>query len=88
MVYLISYDLRAPGRDYSNLISEIKSLGSWAKPLESLWLVETTLDTQTVVSRLNALDLTDRLLVIHVSTPWRSVGLDQEVVDWMKRAIS
>ena len=88
MVYLISYDLRAPGRDYSQLISEIESFSSWAKPLESLWLIETTLDTQTIVSRLNALDLTDGLLVIHVNTPWRSVGLDQRVVDWMNRAIS
>lgn len=87
MVYLISYDLRAPGRDYPGLISEIKSLGTTAKPLESLWVVDSTLDAQTIVSKLKALDLTDRLLVIHIDNPWWSVGLDQRIADWMKQII-
>ncbi len=27
----ISYDLKSPGQDYSKIISEIKTLGPWAK---------------------------------------------------------
>lgn len=87
MVYLVSYDLRYPGQDYTALIREIKSLGSWAKPLESLWLVETSLTSSAVVDQLTALDLTDKVLVIHVSTPWSSLHLSQDVVDWMKQRI-
>lgn len=87
MVYLISYDLKYPGRDYTRLISEIKSLGSWAKPLESLWLVDTYLDTVSIVSKLSALDLTDKLLVIRAINPWRSVRLDQDVANWMQQKV-
>lgn len=87
MVYLISYDLKYPGRDYTRLISEIKSLGSWAKPLESLWLVDTYLDTISIVSKLSALDLTDKLLVIRANNPWRSVRLDQDVANWMQQKV-
>lgn len=87
MVYLISYDLKYPGRDYTQLISEIKTLGLWAKPLESLWLVDTHLDTASMVSKLSALDLTDKLLVIRANIPWRSVRLDQDVANWMHQKV-
>lgn len=33
--YLISYDLMAPNKDYSKLISAIKEYGTYAKVLES-----------------------------------------------------
>lgn len=87
MIYLISYDLKYPGRDYTNLISEIKSLGNWAKPLESVWLVDTNIDILSIVSKLRSLDLTDKLFVVHVSNPWRSVGLDQIVADWIQNRV-
>jgi len=39
---LISYDLvHAPESDYINLAKHLKSYSSWAKPLESFWLVKT-----------------------------------------------
>ena len=38
--YIISYDLRAPGRDYTSLYKTIK-LRDWQHPLESMWLVYT-----------------------------------------------
>ena len=37
--YIVSYDLMAPHKDYSGLISAIKSYGTYAKVLESCWLI-------------------------------------------------
>ena len=40
MIYVISYDLRVPGRDYSGLYDAIKVCGkSYQHPLESTWFV-------------------------------------------------
>ena len=34
-IYIISYDLKIPGRDYTSLYDAIKSLGDWQHLLES-----------------------------------------------------
>jgi hypothetical protein len=61
----ISYDLKSPGQDYSKIISEIKTLGPWAKVLESLWFVSTTLSASDVVSKLKTkIDYNDSIIVI------------------------
>lgn len=84
MIYLITYDLRVPGQNYSDLIDEIKTVGSdWAKPCESTWFVESNLTAETILDRLTAIDATDKVVVISVSTPWSTYGLDKDVLDWM-----
>jgi hypothetical protein len=88
MAYLISYDLRYPGRDYTRLTAEIGALGTCVKPLESVWIVDSTLDVQTIIARLNAVDMTDSLLVIRVNNPWWSIGLDQRIVTWMQQIVN
>lgn len=88
MIYLITYDLRVPGQNYSDLIKEIKAIANgWAKPCESTWIVKSSLTTEEIVKRLNAIDATDKVVVITVSTPWWSSGLDTEVLDWMRANI-
>lgn len=39
-IFLITYDLKEPGQDYSELYEAIKGLGDWQHPLESMWLVK------------------------------------------------
>lgn len=39
--YLVSYDLRAPGRNYDDVFEYLKSLGGWARVLESVWAITT-----------------------------------------------
>lgn len=41
--YVVSYDLLAPGRDYEKLFSYLKSHTRWAHPLESTWVVVSSL---------------------------------------------
>lgn len=51
--YIISYDLRKPGRNYESLYEAIKSYGTWAHILESLW---------AIVSNKTAVQVRDHLL--------------------------
>ncbi|MDP9704667.1 UNVERIFIED_ORG: hypothetical protein J2W64_001853 [Rahnella aquatilis] len=37
--YIISYDLRKPGRNYDELYKAIKNYPNWAKVNESVWAV-------------------------------------------------
>ena len=84
MIYLITYDLRVPGQNYSDLIKEIKDVGTdWAKPCESTWFVISSLTPEAISNRLTAIDATDRVVVITVSRPWWTEGLKKDVLDWM-----
>lgn len=50
--YLISYDLRKPGRNYDGLYKAIKSFSIWARPLESFWVVVSTQSSATIRDQL------------------------------------
>lgn len=88
--YLISYDLVIPERlsDYIRLFDTIKTANFWAKPLESVWLVKTTLSSVQVRDELRkVIDSNDKILVIEVTNDWASYNLSQEIVDWMQREL-
>lgn len=85
---LISYDLGVPedSSDYKIVIDYIKSLGTWAKPLKSLWLVvsgKSVSDVRTDIKNLT--DSNDKILVIDVSDDnWATARISEGVTDWMK----
>jgi hypothetical protein len=54
LLYLITYDLRAPGRAYPAVIEKIESFGNSIKILESAWLVRSLLTTTTIRDSLQA----------------------------------
>lgn len=84
-VYIISYDL-IKDKDYKELITEIKSLTTWAKPLESFWLVKTDLTASVIRDRLKAkLDKDDKLIIIETGAWWATSNISKEVTDWMKK---
>lgn len=65
---LISYDLIAPGRYYEPLFDYIKSFPKFAKPLESLWLIKTSKNYETVRDKLiRLIDSNDKILVIDIT---------------------
>jgi len=82
--YIISYDLRKPGRNYDKLYEAIKAYGTWAHINESLWAVVTS---QTAVqvrdNLLQQIDLNDRIFVIKSGTEaaWRNAICKTE---WLK----
>jgi hypothetical protein len=81
---LITYDLRAPGRNYNALYDAIKGLGSWWHCLDSNWIVQTNLTTVQVRDRLAVhLDANDKLLVVTLTGVGAWKGFDQNCSDWL-----
>ena len=82
--YIITYDLRAPGRNYDALYKRIKSFGTWARITESSWaIVSDKKETAVRDYLLKALDSNDWLLVGPLgSSAW--YGLPKDVSDWLQ----
>ena len=86
MIYSISYDLKKAGQDYSGLISTIKTLGNWAKPCESYWLLSTNLSASEVFAHVKPhIDANDRLLIVRVDLTDRAGWLTQNIWDWVNQ---
>lgn len=84
---MINYDLSAPGRNYTALIEAIKALGSWSHPVESTWIVSSSLTPAQIRDRLwKKLDSNDKLIVAEMSGTWASNGVSTSVTDWLKTA--
>ncbi len=63
--YLISYELRHPGRNYSPFYKAIEDYGTWAQLTESSCAVRTRLSASEVLcSLMGFLDEDDRLFVL------------------------
>ena len=85
MLYSINYDLRQPGRDYTNLYNAIKTCGaSWWHYLDSTWLVDTSLNAQSIWDRLAPhVDTNDLMLVVGITRDHQG-WLPQDAWDWIK----
>ncbi|MXS74720.1 hypothetical protein CSIV_04280 [Microbacterium sp. CSI-V] len=81
--YIVTYDLRAPGRDYQPLYAYLNSLPYAVRPLESVWLVETTLSPFELRDALaKVADANDGILVVHACTPaaWTHLNVKHEAM--------
>ncbi len=87
--YLISYDLRQPGRDYKTLFSALKSYGSWWHWLESTWMVKTTQSAGQVRDYLLAhIDRNDRLIVMGLDGEAAWFGLPADGSTWIHQQLA
>ncbi|MBF0325305.1 MAG: hypothetical protein HQL42_09545 [Alphaproteobacteria bacterium] len=83
-VYSISYDLCKPGQNYSSLHEAIKSYGTWARPLESYWLVVSSKSAVEIRDHLTKhMDSNDKLLVAKLSGEAAWINLAKDVSDWI-----
>lgn len=88
--YVISYDLRIPGRDYTSLYETIKSYGEWQHPLESTWIVYTSESANEISEKLRSegkMDNSDLLFVCALDIKDRQGWLDKSVWIWIKSHI-
>lgn len=85
--YSISYDLKKPGRDYTSLFKEIKSIGDWAKPLESYWIVISNDTPEGIYKRLRkVMDENDLLIIIRVCRPHYGF-FNKDVQEWIAKNV-
>ena len=86
--YLISYDLRAPGRNYDILYQAIKGYRTWARITESYWAIVTTQSASEIRNYLvQFMDSNDRLFVIKSGkeAAWRNARANS---DWLKNHLN
>lgn len=85
MIYLISYDLKVPGRNYDSLYETIKSATRWWHYLESTWIIKTNDPINTWNDRLiKHLDNNDRLLIVDITNKSRNGWLTEKAWTWLR----
>lgn len=90
-VYQINYDLRNE-RNYPKLISQIKAYGTYAKPLESCWVIATDQTSRQVRDNLaSVMDADDGLLVTRLQgeAAWKKLSGDSngQMTQWLKKQL-
>lgn len=85
MIYLITYDLKTPKRNYEGLYEAIKRASSWWHYLESTWIVKTSESVSDFSRRLNEqLGENDRLLVVNITNADRNGWLPKKAWEWIR----
>lgn len=86
---LIAYDLRKPGKDYSQIIAAIKQYGTWAHLEESVWAIRTASTPASVRDALlKHIDENDRLLVAEPTGNAAWHNLNPEVGTWLQKNLA
>lgn len=88
--YIVSYDLKVPGRDYTSLYDAIKSYGEWQHPLESTWILYTADSADQISSNLRSegrMDNSDLLFVCELKIENRQGWLDKNVWTWINSKV-
>lgn len=85
-IYIISYDLTNPGRDYEALSNAIKSYGNWWHQTGSTWVIASdTTSSSAIRDYLKQFtDSNDKLFVAKLSGEWAAFGFSREEYDWIK----
>jgi CRISPR-associated endonuclease Cas2 len=79
-VFLISYDLTEPGKNYPRLSARLTELGA-ERVLYSEWMISTTwTHVQLRDDLLNFIDATDRIMVLQLTktAAWRNLLIANE----------
>lgn len=83
-VYLITYDLKTPGQDYTALYKAIKSIGDYRHDLESVWFVDTTLSAENIQRAIKpVMDPNDTMFITKVTSGYFGHA-DKDLWSWLK----
>lgn len=83
--FIITYDLRKPGRDYNSLYEALKSFGTWGKINESTWAIVSSLTSRQIYDFLSKhIDANDRIFIIKSGkeATWLNAIAS---TDWLKK---
>lgn len=82
-VLLVSYDLKNPGKNYSDLYETLKTASSWWHYLESCWLLKTSLTAQEWFDKIRPhIDDNDSVLIVEVQRPYHG-WLPKDAWKWI-----
>ncbi len=85
MVYIVSYDLKKPDRNYEDLTNGLKSFGTWWHQTGSVWVIVTSKTTADVRDYLRQfMDANDKLFVVQLQKNGAAVGFSTDEYNWIK----
>ena len=85
-IYLISYDLRKPGQNYTPLYDAIKAYGDWQHPMESLWAVYTGMNANSISENLRSkMDENDSLFVVAMDCSDYQGWMSKNFWEWVNK---
>lgn len=83
--FLVTYDLIAPTKDYSQLYKALKSYNNWAKITESCWCVISSNNSSQIRDFLqNYIDSNDKLFVCKLQGEAAWCNLSTDVSKWLQ----
>ena len=86
--YSISYDLNSPNRNYSGVISKIKSIANgYCKTTESHLFINSTLTAREIRDAIKLeMDNGDSLMVNSVGDNWATKGIPDTTNEWLQNS--
>jgi len=87
--YIVAYDLSDEGGDYGPFFQTMQAAESYARPLNSVWMVSSRLPMADLARALSArLQPEDRLLVVECDghAAWRSLA--PATVEWLDKVFA
>lgn len=82
--YIVGYDLRRPGQDYTTLITAIQAYPNWWHHLDSTWVIKSNDSAAAIRDNLQRhIDANDELLVASLSGESAWFGFDSKGSQWL-----
>ncbi len=86
MIYLITYDLKKPGKDYTSLHNTIKTASTWWHYLESTWIIKTDRPVEYWSDKIRSItDGNDNFLIVDITQQKRQGWLPQKAWEWIRK---
>lgn len=86
MILMISYDLKAPGRNYEPLYEVLKTAPVWWHYLESTWILKTSEDVSVWTEKIRAvIDTNDNFIIINITNAPRNGWLPKKAWEWINQ---
>jgi len=84
---MVSYDLNSPGQKYEKLYEKLRAFGTYAKVVNSTWIVSGYgLTPQSVYDTLRPiLDDNDHIFTVDITNDPKQGWLPQDVWDWIHK---
>jgi len=85
MIYLITYDLKKPGKDYTSLHNTIKTAPKWWHHLDSTWLIQTNETVEYWSDKIRRItDSNDNFLIVDITRQKRQGWLPKKAWEWIR----
>jgi hypothetical protein len=82
--YIVSYDLKTPGKDYDDLIKYLKTHANWWHHLGSTWIIVTDLTAAQLRDAIRShVDSNDKVVVVKSAGVGAWFGFSDKDSTWL-----